>query len=262
MRRIEEKDKEDEVSAALIPPSPTHEPSPPAQQPITSPPQAQPAPPSSPPQEQPITTSTSDMTLLNNLLETCTTLSHKVSSLEQDKVAQALEIIKLKQRVKRLEKTRRSNHSGLKRLRKVGTSQRVESSTKTVMGAQEDASKQGIIEAINTDEDITLENIDWNVVAEQMQKKHLDNIRKYQSLKRKPIYVRPIFEREYNKFQTFLKPDKDEETTNKRVAKETLLQESFKKLRAEVEVLGSHSIQETPTDDPKEMFEDDVKNML
>nr|GEY18131.1 DUF4219 domain-containing protein/UBN2 domain-containing protein [Tanacetum cinerariifolium] len=33
------------------------------------------------------------------------------------------------------------------------------------------------------------ENIDWNVVAEQMQEKHLDNIRKYQSLKRKPIFV-------------------------------------------------------------------------
>nr|GEW88340.1 hypothetical protein [Tanacetum cinerariifolium] len=170
------------------------------------------------------------MTLLNTLLETCTTLSHKISSLEQDKVAQALEIIKLKQRVKKLEKTRRSNHSGLKRLRKVGTSQRVESSTKTVMGAQEDASKQERIKAINADEDITL--------------------------------VKPIFEREYNKFQTFFKPDKDEETTKKRVAKETLLQESFKKLRAEVEVSGSHSIQETPTDDPKEMFKEDVKNML
>nr|GEY56109.1 hypothetical protein [Tanacetum cinerariifolium] len=33
------------------------------------------------------------------------------------------------------------------------------------------------------------ENIDWNIVAEQIQEKHLDNIRKYQSLKRKPISV-------------------------------------------------------------------------
>nr|GFB08603.1 hypothetical protein [Tanacetum cinerariifolium] len=48
--------------------------------------------------------------------------------------------------------------------------------------------------------------------------------------------VRPIFEREYNKVQTFLKPDRDEEPTKKRVAEVTLLQESFKKLRAEVEV--------------------------
>nr|GFC79653.1 hypothetical protein [Tanacetum cinerariifolium] len=55
--------------------------------------------------------------------------------------------------------------------------------------------------------------------------------------------VRPIFEREYNKVQTFFKPDRDEEPTKKRVAEETLLQESFKKLRAEVKVSGSHSIE-------------------
>nr|GFA03635.1 hypothetical protein [Tanacetum cinerariifolium] len=74
--------------------------------------------------------------------------------------------------------------------------------------------------------------------------------------------VRPILEREYNKVQTFLKPNRDEEPTKKRVAKETLLQESFKKLRAEVEVSGSHSTQDTPTDDPKEMSEEDIQNML
>nr|GEU92769.1 hypothetical protein [Tanacetum cinerariifolium] len=103
------------------------------------------------------------------------------------------------------------------------------------------------------------------ILDEQM--KHLDNVKKYQSLKRKPIsiaqarknmivylknmagykiqhfkgmtydQVRPIFEREYKKVQTFLKSDKDEESSKKRVAKETLLQESFKKLRAEVKVL-------------------------
>nr|GEW89205.1 hypothetical protein [Tanacetum cinerariifolium] len=135
------------------------------------------------------------------------------------------------------------------------------------------------------------ENIDWNVVVEQMQEKHLDNIRKYQSLKRKPISiaqakknmivylknmvgykmehfkgmtydkVRPIFEREYNKVQTLFNPDKDKEPTKKRVAKETLLQESFKKLKA-VKVAGSHSTQDTPTDDPNEISKEDVKNML
>nr|GEV47904.1 hypothetical protein [Tanacetum cinerariifolium] len=52
-----------------------------------------------------------------------------------------------------------------------------------------------------------------------------------------------------------------EEPTKKRVAKKTLLQESFKKLKA-VKVSGSHSTQDTPTDDPKEMSEEDVKNML
>nr|GEW27197.1 putative reverse transcriptase domain-containing protein [Tanacetum cinerariifolium] len=77
--------------------------------------------------------------------------------LEQDKIAQVLEIFKLKKRVKKLEKKRRSKSSSLKRLRKVGTSQRVESTIETVMGTQEDVSKQeGKIDAIDADEDITL----------------------------------------------------------------------------------------------------------
>nr|GEU50466.1 hypothetical protein [Tanacetum cinerariifolium] len=75
--------------------------------------------------------------------------------------------------------------------------------------------------------------------------------------------VRQIFEREYNKVETLFILDKDvEEPSKKRVAKETLLQECFKKLTAEVKVSGSHSTQkETPTA-PKEMSEEDVKNML
>nr|GEW16529.1 ribonuclease H-like domain-containing protein [Tanacetum cinerariifolium] len=80
--------------------------------------QAQPIPLSSPPQEQPTqptNTSKSLMTLLKTLMETCATLTQKVANLEQDKVAQALDIVKLKQRVKKLEKKRRSKHSGLKR---------------------------------------------------------------------------------------------------------------------------------------------------
>nr|GEW87823.1 putative reverse transcriptase domain-containing protein [Tanacetum cinerariifolium] len=41
------------------------------------------------------------MNLLNKLMETCATLTQKVANLEQDNIAQALEITKLKQRVKR-----------------------------------------------------------------------------------------------------------------------------------------------------------------
>nr|GEX04106.1 hypothetical protein [Tanacetum cinerariifolium] len=74
--------------------------------------------------------------------------------------------------------------------------------------------------------------------------------------------ARPIFEREYKKVQTLFKLDKDvEEPKKKRVADKTLLQESFKKLRA-VEVSGSKSTQEIPSNDPKEMTKDDVHNML
>nr|GEY34148.1 UBN2 domain-containing protein [Tanacetum cinerariifolium] len=74
--------------------------------------------------------------------------------------------------------------------------------------------------------------------------------------------VRPIFEREYNKVQTFLKSDRGEEPTKKKGAKETLLQESFKKLRAKVEVSRSESTQYTLTVDPIEMSKEDVQNML
>nr|GFA15141.1 hypothetical protein [Tanacetum cinerariifolium] len=47
------------------------------------------------------------------------------------------------------------------------------------------------------------------------------------------LQVKPIFEREYKKDQTLFKPDKDvEEPKKKSVVDETLLQESFKKLKA------------------------------
>nr|GFD06373.1 hypothetical protein [Tanacetum cinerariifolium] len=128
-----EEDEEDKFPAASTSPLP-----PQAQSvtPSPSPPQAQPAPPSSPPQEQPTTTSASDMTILDTLMETCTTLSHKVAALKQDKVAQALKIFKLKRWVKRLEKQRGSKSSGLKR---------------------------GRIEAIDADEDITLVDMETEV---------------------------------------------------------------------------------------------------
>nr|GEW92040.1 hypothetical protein [Tanacetum cinerariifolium] len=83
------------------------------------------------------------------------------------------------------------------------------------------------------------ENIDWNIVAEKNMIVYLKNMAGYKIQHFKGMtydQVRPIFERDYNHVQTFLKLDRDEEPTKKRAAKETLLQESFKKLRAEVEV--------------------------
>nr|GEX06717.1 putative ribonuclease H-like domain-containing protein [Tanacetum cinerariifolium] len=54
------------------------------------------------------------MDLLQNIMDTCTTLTRRVENLEQDKIAQALEITKLKSRVKKLE--RRNKASKLKRM--------------------------------------------------------------------------------------------------------------------------------------------------
>nr|GEV96557.1 hypothetical protein [Tanacetum cinerariifolium] len=161
----------------------------------------------------------------------------------------------------------------------------VESSNDTVMGAQEDASKQGEIEAIDADKDITL--VDIKKDEENKFKKGILTISGRIKVSKKPVSiaqsrknmiiylkntvgykmknfrgmtydkVRPIFEREYKKVQTFFKPDKDvQEPKKKRVADETLLQESFKKLKA-VEVSGSKSTQEIPSNDLKKMSEED-----
>nr|GEZ64184.1 hypothetical protein [Tanacetum cinerariifolium] len=83
--------------------------------------------------EQPTTTSESSMSLLTTLMETYATLSQKVDELEQDKHSQALEILQLKTRVKKLEKKKRSKPSGFKRPRRIGTAQRVKSSTDIVL---------------------------------------------------------------------------------------------------------------------------------
>nr|GEY63986.1 synaptobrevin, longin-like domain protein [Tanacetum cinerariifolium] len=92
---------------------------------------AEPTPPS------PIPT-TNSMDLLHTLLETCTALTRRVENLEQEKIAQALEIT-----------------------RKVGTTQKIESSTYTVMDDQDDASKQGrIIADLDADKDVTLEEVE------------------------------------------------------------------------------------------------------
>nr|GEV50243.1 hypothetical protein [Tanacetum cinerariifolium] len=129
----------------------------------TPPPSPIDKPSSSPQQQQPLQPTHDaeiSLDLLHTLLETCTTLTRKVEALEQDKVAQALEILQIKQRVKKLERKNKVKLSGLKRLRKVGTTQRVESSVDTVMDDQEDASKQGeIIASIDADEDVTLKDV-------------------------------------------------------------------------------------------------------
>nr|GEY26397.1 putative ribonuclease H-like domain-containing protein [Tanacetum cinerariifolium] len=62
------------------------------------------------------------------VLDTCSALARRVEGLEHDKAAQQLEIVKLKARVKKLEKINMVKSSKLRRLKKVGTSQRVESS--------------------------------------------------------------------------------------------------------------------------------------
>nr|GEZ95681.1 hypothetical protein [Tanacetum cinerariifolium] len=159
----------DDVPAAIdepsIPtPTPPTQPPPPSQDlPSTSQVQATPPPsliaqqPS--PQQQPQSSQGTEisMDLLHTLLETCTTLTRRVEHLEQDKIAQALEITSLKQRVKKLERMNKLKVSKLRRLKKVETAQRVDTSNDTII---DDVSKQGgIIANIDADEDVTLKDV-------------------------------------------------------------------------------------------------------
>ncbi|GJX45860.1 putative ribonuclease H-like domain-containing protein [Tanacetum coccineum] len=82
----------------------------------------------------------------------------RVLKLEKTKTIQANEIASLKRRFKKLEKKRSSRTHKLKRLYKVSLTTRVESSgDKQSLG--EDASKQGRINAIDVDDDITLVSV-------------------------------------------------------------------------------------------------------
>ncbi|GJT83220.1 hypothetical protein Tco_1057562 [Tanacetum coccineum] len=77
---------------------------------------------------------------------------------EKAKDAQAKEIASLKKRVQKLERKKKSRTTGLKRLRKVGESRRVESSkNKYSLGAQEDASQhERSFEDIDKDVEVSL----------------------------------------------------------------------------------------------------------
>nr|GEV62857.1 hypothetical protein [Tanacetum cinerariifolium] len=118
-----------DVEPTLPSPTPTTQPPPPPQKlPCTShvsptPPPSPIAQPPSPSQQQQQTLQPThdveiSLDLLHTLLETCTTLTRRIEHLEQDKIAQALEIAKLKQRVKKLDKKNKVKVSGLRRLKK------------------------------------------------------------------------------------------------------------------------------------------------
>nr|GEW05107.1 hypothetical protein [Tanacetum cinerariifolium] len=270
-------------------------------------------------EEQQTDTSKSSMTLLNTVMETYAILSQKVTQLEQDKITQALEILKLKKRVKKLEKKRRSKSSGLKRLRKVGGKiaeinddediTLVDMETQVDLGAElqgrkddDNAASKDVNATEPTvfdDDEVTMtmpqtpikmkaekarlfdeqmaKRLHDKEVEQEIPKSQEKPVSIAQARKNMIIYlknmarykmeyfrgmtydkVRPTFERECNKVQTLFKPDKGvKEPQKKKVAEETLLQESFKKLKAVV-VSGFDSTQKTPTNDPKEMIEDDV----
>nr|GEW90824.1 glutamic acid-rich protein-like [Tanacetum cinerariifolium] len=131
-----------DVTNEAIPSPPSHDIPSPSQEHTTPPQQLHISPPA-PPQGEDFPAH------LQQVLDTCSALTRHVEHLEHDNVAQKLEIIKIRARVKRLEKANQVKSLKLKRLRKVGTSQQIESSDD-----MEDVFNQGRM--INEDEGIEL----------------------------------------------------------------------------------------------------------
>nr|GEX70799.1 hypothetical protein [Tanacetum cinerariifolium] len=105
-----------------------------------------PTPPPQPPHDLPSTS--------QEALDVCDALTRRVEHLEYDKVAQALEITMLKRRVKKLEKGNRVKVLKLRKLKKVETSQRIDTSEETVM---DDASNQvRMIDEMDKDDAVAL----------------------------------------------------------------------------------------------------------
>nr|GEV03913.1 hypothetical protein [Tanacetum cinerariifolium] len=103
----------------------------------------------------------------------CTTLQNKVLDLEKTTTTQRNEIASLKRRFKKLEKKIRSRTHRLKRLYKVSLMARIESfGNEESLG--EDASKQGRINAINVDEEITQVIVQDEVVSNDVDKEMFD----------------------------------------------------------------------------------------
>nr|GEX04962.1 hypothetical protein [Tanacetum cinerariifolium] len=224
MRRVGE---EVEVPNAPTPPSPTNAPLSPPQYFIPTSPQAKPSTPhASPPHEQPSLTTNSSMSLLTTLMETCTSLSKKVTDLERDK----------KLKPWRFLSSRKGQRRGC-----IQTEGKIEGRIdQDVSAATKDVSAA---EPTMFDDE------------EEIPKSKEETVSIAQARRNMIIYLKKMAGCKMEHFRDVEEPSK------KRVAEETLLQESFKKLKA-VEVLGFESTQETPSNDLKEISEEDVQNML
>nr|GFC55214.1 hypothetical protein [Tanacetum cinerariifolium] len=104
------------------------------------------------------------MSLLQEALDACAAITRRVEHLEYDKVAQ--EITKLKRRVKKLEKGNKAKVLKLRRLQRVRTSQRVDTSDDIVM--DDESNQQRMIDEMDKDVDVVLmdENEEDKMVEE------------------------------------------------------------------------------------------------
>nr|GEZ51020.1 hypothetical protein [Tanacetum cinerariifolium] len=157
-------------------------------------------------------------------MDTCTTLTRRVEHFEQDKVAQALEITKLKQRVKKLERWNKA--SKLKRLKKGMTITDMDADVDVIL---EDAKEVDVENAARRRKGVVIRDpeefatpftiINSEAKSKDKSKGNLkeDNVvKRYQALKKKPqteaqarknimIYLRNVagFKMDYFKGMTY-----------------------------------------------------------
>nr|GEX13960.1 copia protein [Tanacetum cinerariifolium] len=205
------------------------------------------------------------MSLLQEALDTCAALTRRVEHLEHDKVAQALEITKLKKRVKKLERANKVKVLKLRRLKKVGTSQRIESSADTDI---EDASNQErMIVDLDRDTYVTLMDDEGTEKKQKMLRLLVMNKFRGEAQARRNMIlylknvdgfrldyfkgmsyddIRPIFEANFNSNIEFILKSKEqiEEEENREIERinETPAQKAAKrrKFNEEVEDLKQH----------------------
>nr|GFB71839.1 hypothetical protein [Tanacetum cinerariifolium] len=150
----------EEVATDIVPPTPT----------LPSP--SSPVIPSLPPHQSPCPTQQQDTEgssqLFQQVLDICSALVLRVEGLENANAAQQLEIVKLKARVKKLERLIKVKSSKLRRLKKVGTSQRVESSNDV-----ENVFNQGR-NIVDMDQDERFELVVDHEKDAQVEKRHAD----------------------------------------------------------------------------------------
>ncbi|GJY51514.1 hypothetical protein Tco_0442361 [Tanacetum coccineum] len=175
---------------------------------------------------------------------------------------------------------------------------KVQEEEQTKVLEQQEQERANIEAALNLQKQFDQErkaadDIDSSKIVEQVQERQSGSMIRYHSFKKKPVTVaqarknmmvylknmanykmkyfkgmsydqiRPIFEEEYRKIQTLFKKDIEvSKSEKKRVTEESLLQESFKKLRT-AQASGSEPFhQEKSTDEPKELSKEDLKKML
>nr|GEW48220.1 hypothetical protein [Tanacetum cinerariifolium] len=237
-----EEEEDVEVSAAPTPPSPTNTP--------LLPLQAQLASPSSPLQEQLTNTSESSMTLLNTLMETCATLRMHPNrgKIVEINVDEEITLVDVETQVDaELQGRIDDDNAATKEVNAAKPT--VFDDEEVTMTMAQTLIKMKVEKPRLLDEQISKRLHDKEVKQAAAREK------KYQSLKRKPVSIAQARKNMiiYLKNKAGYKMEHFKGMTYDK--------ESFKKLKA-VKVSSSESTQDTLTNDPKEMSEKDVQNML